>query len=63
MYLVFTRMPGESYRGRLRSLSYCLCYHFGGYSKTRCVKPHSLIQRRIRLEAQWFFSEAEKSVS
>ena len=27
MYLVFTRMPGESYRRRLRSLLY-LCYVF-----------------------------------
>ena len=25
MYLVFTRMPGESYRRRLQSLSSCLC--------------------------------------
>ena len=25
MYLVFTRMPGESYRMRLRSLLFCLC--------------------------------------
>ena len=25
MYLVFTRMPGESYRGRLRSLLLCMC--------------------------------------
>ena len=25
VYVVFTRMPGESYRGRLRSLSLCLC--------------------------------------
>ena len=28
MYLVFTRMPGESYRRRLRSLSLCLCCVF-----------------------------------
>ena len=28
MYIVFTRMPGESYRGRLRSLLLCLCYVF-----------------------------------
>jgi len=28
MYLVFTRMPGESYRGRLGSLLLCLCYVF-----------------------------------
>ena len=27
MYLVFTRMPGESYRKRLRSLLYS-CYAF-----------------------------------
>ena len=27
-YLVFTRMPGESYRGRLRSLLLYLCYVF-----------------------------------
>ena len=26
MYLVFTRMPGESYRRRLRSLLLYLCY-------------------------------------
>ena len=25
MYLVFTRMPGETYRRRLRSLLLCLC--------------------------------------
>ena len=25
MYLVFTRMPGDSYRRRLRSLLWCLC--------------------------------------
>ena len=29
MYLVFTRMLGESYRGRLRSLLLYLCYVFG----------------------------------
>ena len=28
LYLVFTRMPGESYRRRLRSLLFCLCYVF-----------------------------------
>ena len=28
MYLVFTRMPGESYRRWLRSLLLCLCYVF-----------------------------------
>ena len=28
MYLVFTRMPGESYRRRLRSLLLFLCYVF-----------------------------------
>ena len=28
MYLVFTRMPGESYRRRLRSLLLYLCYVF-----------------------------------
>ena len=28
MYLVFTRMPGESYRWRLRSLLLYLCYVF-----------------------------------
>ena len=28
MYLVFTRMPGESYRGRLTSLLLYLCYVF-----------------------------------
>ena len=28
MYLVFTRMPGQSYRRRLRSLLLCLCYVF-----------------------------------
>ena len=27
-YLVFTRMPGESCRRRLRSLLLCLCYVF-----------------------------------
>ena len=29
MYLVFTRMSGESYRRRLRSLLLHLCYVFG----------------------------------
>ena len=29
MYRVFTRMPGESYRRRLRSLLLCLCCMFG----------------------------------
>ena len=29
MYLVFTRMPGKSYRRRLRSLLLYLCYVFG----------------------------------
>ena len=28
MYLVFTRMPGESYRRQLRSLLLCICYVF-----------------------------------
>ena len=28
MYLVFTRLPGESYRRRLRSLLLYLCYVF-----------------------------------
>ena len=28
MYLVFTRMPGESYRRRLRFLLLYLCYVF-----------------------------------
>ena len=28
MYLVFTRMPGENYRRRPRSLLLCLCYVF-----------------------------------
>ena len=28
MYLVFTRMPGESYRRRLRSSLLYLCYVF-----------------------------------
>ena len=28
MYLVFTRMPGESYRRRFRSLLLYLCYVF-----------------------------------
>ena len=28
MYLVFTRMPGESYRKRLRSFLLYLCYVF-----------------------------------
>ena len=28
MYLVFTRMPGDSYHMRLRSLLWCLCHVF-----------------------------------
>ena len=34
MYLVFTRMPGESYRRRLRSLLLCLCYVYGALIKS-----------------------------
>ena len=30
MYLVFIRVPGESYRRRLRSLLLCLCDDFPG---------------------------------
>ena len=42
MYLVSTRMPGESYRMRFRSLLLYLCHVFGaliteGYFSTRVV--------------------------
>ena len=42
MYLVFTRMPGESYRMRFGSLLLYLCHVFGalireGYFSTRVV--------------------------
>ena len=38
MYLVFTRMPGESYRRRLRCLLLCLCDVFG--LKTKLIYIH-----------------------
>ena len=37
MYLVFTCMPGESYRRRLRSLSLHLCYLFRALINSLCV--------------------------
>ena len=37
MYLVFTRMPGESYRRRLRSLLLYLCYVFRVIRNSLCV--------------------------
>ena len=42
MYLVFTRMPGERYPGRLRSLLLCLCDVFRALTPL-CVDslPHS----------------------
>ena len=46
MYLVFTRMPGESYRRRLRSLLLCLCDVFRALINSPCVlilcKKHQL---------------------
>ena len=37
MYHVFTRMPGESYRRRLRSLMLCLCYIFQALLTLLCA--------------------------
>ena len=37
VYLVFTRMPGESYCRRLRSLAFCLCYIFRALIYPLCV--------------------------
>ena len=37
MYLVFTRMPGKTYRRRLRSLLLCLCDVFRAVS---CIFNH-----------------------
>ena len=37
MYLVFTRMPGESYSRRLRSLLVCSCDVFPALIHTPCV--------------------------
>ena len=37
MYLVFTRMPGESYRRRLRSGLFYLCYVFRTLNYLLCV--------------------------
>ena len=37
MYLVFTRMPGESYRRRLGSLLLYLCHVFRALNKLACV--------------------------
>ena len=41
MYPVVTRMPGESYRRRLRSLLFCSCDDFGALL---CCLPCVLIQ-------------------
>ena len=35
MYFIFTRMPGESYRRRLRSLLLYLCYVFRALINSR----------------------------
>ena len=37
MYLVFTRIPGESYRRRLRSLLLYLCYVFRALINPLCA--------------------------
>ena len=37
VYLVFTRMPGESYCRRLRSLVFCLCCVFRALIYPLCV--------------------------
>ena len=52
MYLVFTRMPGESYRGRLRSLILCLCYVFRVKLTPSCVNVHWFIKRGSQNEVQ-----------
>ena len=46
MYLVFTRMPGESYRRRLRSLLLYLCYVFQAvplveFTSVPCIYTHA----------------------
>ena len=37
MYLVFIRMPGESYRRQIRSLLMYLCYVFRTLINSPCV--------------------------
>ena len=46
MYLVFTRMPGESYCTRLGSLLLCLCYVFQAvpvveFINVPCIYTHA----------------------
>ena len=47
MYRAFTRMPGESYRRRLRSLLLYLCYVFRALI-------NSLVRRLIHGYSDWF---------
>ena len=42
MYLVFTRMPGDSYRMRLRSLLWCLCHVFKTLINSPVLIVHEL---------------------
>ena len=56
MHLVFTRMPGESYRRRFRSLLLYLCYVFGAQiNSTVCGYSVSWISSTaIQLEQPCF---------
>ena len=58
MYLVVTRVPGESYRRRLTSLLLCLCYVFRALIKSLCVlilhlrsEPRSVSDHAVPLVA------------
>ena len=69
MYFVFTRMPGESYRGRLRSLLLCLCDVFRELiSSSVCwnlfkiatrIKSKNSIRIRVYVVEHSYFREHE----
>ena len=48
MYLVFTRMPGEIYRRRLRSLVLYLCYVFRSLINSLCTSALGLVLFQIK---------------
>ena len=53
MYLVFTRMQGESYRRRLRSLLLCLCDVFRALSNSQGeMRRKCILGRMVRLAAE-----------
>ena len=68
-YLVFTRMPGESYRRRLRSLLSYLCYLFGALINSlvcwlcfeKLMVPLHRWNRKV-MRVRWVTHAREKSV-